>query len=165
VTAATADDPAEHAPSSTRGVALCGAKRANGLLLASAAEHVTCRRCQRIGLWELGDQARARQLRLELAPAKPLAQPIRAAAEAAGTKFRDDVRAFVLKYLRERGPTSAEVLTLAAKEAGILPPRDDRAFGGIYLGLARRGRIVKAGTVRRTRGHGTTGGNIWRLPP
>ncbi len=73
-------------------------------------------------------------------------------------------REFVLDYLRHKrtGEASSEEITDACKRAGITPP-DDRAFGLIYLFLARRRKIIKAGICPRTKGHGTSGGNIWRL--
>lgn len=82
-------------------------------------------------------------------------------AEGGHPDFLETARAYVLTYLASHGPTAAEVLTLACKRAGICP-HDDRAFGPVYFGLARRGVIVKAGSVRRERGHGTAGGNVWR---
>lgn len=77
--------------------------------------------------------------------------------------FSDAAAAFILGYLGQHGPTAGEVLTLRCKDAGITA-HDDRAFGGVYMTLSRRGRIVKVGTVRRERGHGTAGGNVWALP-
>lgn len=76
--------------------------------------------------------------------------------------FLDDASAFVLNYLQQHGPTAGEVLTVACKNAGI-KPHDDRAFGAVYLRLVRRGQIERVGTVRRERGHGTAGGNVWGL--
>ena len=69
----------------------------------------------------------------------------------------------MLSFLNMHGPTAGEVITMAAKLYGIVP-HDDRAFGPVYHGLSRRGQIVKVGTVRRERGHGTSGGNVWALP-
>lgn len=83
-------------------------------------------------------------------------------AEAARRGFLEAARTFVRRYLAEHGATSGEVLTLACKKAGIAP-HDDRAFGPVYLGLVRDGVIEKVGTVRRERGHGTAGGNVWSL--
>jgi hypothetical protein len=74
--------------------------------------------------------------------------------------FADAAAAFILRYLDAHGATSGEELTLACKEAGIVP-HDDRAFGPVYMVLARRKKIVKVGSVRRSRGHGTAGGNVW----
>jgi hypothetical protein len=69
---------------------------------------------------------------------------------------------FVVAFLARFGPTPAEQLTAACKNAGIRP-HDDRAFGPVYMVLARHKRIVKVGSVRRERGHGTAGGNVWML--
>src|SRR5215471_1470228 len=64
--------------------------------------------------------------------------------------------------LLESGPMSGEDLSLACKHAGV-KPHDDRAFGPVYMVLARRGFIEKVGIVQRRRGHGTSGGNVWKL--
>jgi len=82
-------------------------------------------------------------------------------AEQHRAHFSADAQAFVLTYLRQ-GPASGEVITLACKQAGIVP-HDDRAFGTVYMSLAKRGLIEKVGMVRRERGHGTAGGNVWAL--
>lgn len=98
---------------------------------------------------EEAERARARSLRATV-------------AGPAGEPFVRRAQRFVLEYLEANGAKSAEWLTLACREAGILPPTDDRAFGAVYHGLARRGLIVKVGTAKRTRGNGTTGGNVWQ---
>jgi hypothetical protein len=67
---------------------------------------------------------------------------------------------FILAYLQHYGPTAGEVLTMACKADGFIP-HDDRAFGPVYFALVRRGQIAKVGTVKRLRGHGTAGGNVW----
>jgi len=85
---------------------------------------------------------------------------VEAKAERTRGGFTKEARHFVLDYLATHGPTSGEKLTAACKAAGIVP-HDDRAFGAVYMGLVRAGLIVKVGTVRRERGHGTAGGNIW----
>jgi len=84
------------------------------------------------------------------------------AAEDAVPDFGARAAAVILRALAA-GPQSGEQLTLACRRAGVLPPRDDRAFGPVYMRLARAGHIVKAGTVPRLRGHHTAGGNLWRL--
>jgi len=84
------------------------------------------------------------------------------AAEDAVPDFGTRAAAVILRELAT-GPQSGEQLTLACRRAGVLPPRDDRAFGPVYMRLARAGHIVKAGTVPRLRGHHTAGGNLWRL--
>lgn len=83
-------------------------------------------------------------------------------AEHVSPRFGDMARDFVVGFLRQRGPTSGEALTLACKAAGIVP-HDDRAFGPVYFTLARRGLIRKVGEARRLRGHGTAGGIVWAL--
>lgn len=82
----------------------------------------------------------------------------------AGEVFHTRACSFVVAYLRSSGPTSGELISLAAKGAGIVP-HDDRAFGPVYLALVRDKLIEKCGTARRVRGHGTSGGNVWRLTP
>jgi len=108
---------------------------------------------------------RNRQLRLFedaiVARDRAIAQ-VADAAEQRRPAFLDDARAFVLAYLAAHGPTAGELLSEACKTAGIRP-HDDRAFGPVYFGLARAGRIVKVGSARRRRGHLTTGGNVWAL--
>lgn len=83
-------------------------------------------------------------------------------AEEARRDFHRHATVFVVRYLEAHGPTAGEALTAACKVEGITP-HDDRAFGSIYMTLARRGIIEKTGTVRRERGHGTAGGNVWAL--
>lgn len=82
--------------------------------------------------------------------------------EHAGPSFADQAHALIVKLLRERGPQSGEALSMACRAAGVTP-HDDRAFGPVYLRLVRAGTIEKCGTVARRRGHGTAGGNVWRL--
>jgi hypothetical protein len=83
-------------------------------------------------------------------------------AEESRPNFLEDARAFVLRYLKEHGRTSGEVLTMECKRAGIVP-HSDKAFGGVYMALSRRGLIVKDGTCQRMRGNNTAGGNIWKV--
>lgn len=84
-------------------------------------------------------------------------------AAANGAEFGRKSREFILDYLKEHGPTSGEALVIACKNAGIMPVKDDRAFGGSFLSLSKRGLIVKAGECKRTRGHATAGGIVWKL--
>jgi hypothetical protein len=84
-------------------------------------------------------------------------------AEEVTPGFQELARSFVLKYLRDYGPTSGEWLSIQCKSYGIVP-HDDRAFGSVYYGLAKAGQIVKVGECKRQRGHGTSGGSIWSLP-
>lgn len=76
--------------------------------------------------------------------------------------FSERAKAFVLEYLRDHGVSSSELITDAAKLAGLVP-HDDRAFGAIYQSLARRKRIEFVGFCARRKGHGTAGGRLWRL--
>jgi len=87
---------------------------------------------------------------------------VETAAERARRMFAADAGAFVVRYLTVHGPTAAEVLTRQCRAAGITP-HDDRAFGPVYMRLARMKVIEKVGAVRRERGHGTSGGNVWKL--
>lgn len=82
-------------------------------------------------------------------------------AESAGSSFMSKAAEFVIEHLG-RGPSAGEDITDACKAAGIVP-HDDRAFGAVYLKLQRAGKIEKCGMVARRRGHGTSGGSIWRL--
>jgi len=77
-------------------------------------------------------------------------------------RFHQQAVDFVLWFLDRFGPAPGEHITDACKRAGI-QPHDDRAFGPVYMVLARQKRIEKIGSVRRERGHGTSGGNIWAL--
>lgn len=73
----------------------------------------------------------------------------------------DAVADFVLNFLRTNGPSGSEAITYAAKEAGHVP-HDDRAFGSVYMRLAKSGQIVKQGLQeRRARGHASRGGYVW----
>jgi hypothetical protein len=87
---------------------------------------------------------------------------VAARAEAQQPRFVEQAAVFVLAFLRQNGPTPGEMVSVACKAAGIVP-HDDRAFGPVYFTLARRGLIQRVGQVRRQRGHGTTGGNVWAV--
>jgi hypothetical protein len=41
-------------------------------------------------------------------------------------------------------------------------PHDARAFGAVIGTLARRKKIEAVGFVPRSKGHGTSGGRLWR---
>lgn len=64
------------------------------------------------------------------------------------------------RILKENGPMSGEDVTIACKKAGHVP-KDDRAFGGVYFGLSKSGKIIRIDEAKRKRGHGTSGANIW----
>lgn len=83
-------------------------------------------------------------------------------AKTAGELFLEAAQEFVLSYLEKHGATNGEDLTYSCLQAGIVP-HDDRAFGHVYRSLSRARRIEKCGFVARKRGHGTSGGNVWRL--
>ena len=84
-------------------------------------------------------------------------------AIANGEEFGRKSREFILQHLKDNGPASGEALVIAAKNAGIVPVKDDRSFGGSFLSLSRRGLIKKVGEVKRSRGHATAGGIVWGL--
>lgn len=77
-------------------------------------------------------------------------------------RFSERARAFVVSYLNTNGPASGEAITNACRAAGIVP-HDDRAFGAVYKRLSQERRIVKCGYCPRTKGHGTSGGIVWRI--
>lgn len=86
-------------------------------------------------------------------------------ADRKDASFSELAAEFIEQYLRGREyPVSSEVITNACKRAGITP-EDDRAFGGVYLRLSRRGVIEFAGHCTRVKGHGTSGGRLWKLSP
>ena len=83
-------------------------------------------------------------------------------AEAEGWD-REGATDFVVAYLDRHGPTSGEVVVIAATEAGYRP-HDGRAYGAIFGQLSRRGVIRKAGYTERVHhGHGAPGAVIWQL--
>jgi hypothetical protein len=85
------------------------------------------------------------------------------AAEAAERQlggFVERSQAFVLRYLRSGVRASGEDIVDAAKEAGIRP-REDRAFGAVFGGLSRAGRIRCVGIEMRRKGRGTAGARVW----
>ena len=85
--------------------------------------------------------------------------------ESAGAEFSRRAAEFILNHLREHGPTPGEDITDACKAAGIVPPKDDRAVGSVYMSLSRRALILKHGYCQRRKGNATAGGVIWKLNP
>lgn len=83
-------------------------------------------------------------------------------AEQHDPGFAVAAESFALGYLTQYGPTSGEIIVNACKAAGIVP-HNDRAFGPVFLRLARSRRIVKAGYTPRLKGHLAPGACIWRL--
>lgn len=79
--------------------------------------------------------------------------------------FADRAKVAILAHLATHGPTSGEDLTEACKKSGIVPS-DDRAFGGVFLGLInpRNPQITcLRSDLPRKHGHGTSGGKLWAL--
>lgn len=89
-------------------------------------------------------------------------QQVEENAELVSPDFSERAQQFILAYLQRHGACSGEVLTNACLQAGIRP-HDDRAFGPVYMRLSRSRKIEKAGFCVRKKGHGTAGGNIWKL--
>lgn len=87
---------------------------------------------------------------------------VSANAEQSSPGFAERAEACILAHLAAHGPTPGEDLTDACVAVGIVP-HDPRAFGGVYLKLANKKRIVKDGYCARRKGHGTSGGIKWRL--
>jgi hypothetical protein len=83
-------------------------------------------------------------------------------ADNAGKPFASAALVFIRDYLRKHGETSGEDLTTACCEAGI-KPHDLRAFGSVFMALKKDGIIEVCGTCIRKRGHGTSGGSIYRI--
>lgn len=82
----------------------------------------------------------------------------------ANALFSEQAAAFILRQLEARGPTTGEDLTDACKAAGI-EPHDDRAFGAVFARLSKAKEIEPDPTytvVPRRKGHGTSGGRMWR---
>ena len=89
-------------------------------------------------------------------------EAMRAIVKFAGRRFLERARWFVIDYLREHGRSSGEDITDACIAAGISPV-DQRHFGPVFSSLSRAGKIVKDGSCPRRKGHGTSGGVIWKL--
>jgi len=79
----------------------------------------------------------------------------------AGEEFKARAMAFALDWMAGKCIVSGEDITDACKAAGIVP-HEDRAFGPVYLALARQGAIVRVGYISRRRGHGAPAPG-WRL--
>jgi hypothetical protein len=77
--------------------------------------------------------------------------------------FRERAAHFIVTYLGAHGETSSEDLTDACEKIAGLRPTDLRHFGPVFLRLIRTGKIEKCGQVARRRGHGSSGGNVYRL--
>lgn len=100
---------------------------------------------------------------------EPLQQPHERLLERVAVKadreresFTADACAFVLAYLREHGPTPVEQIVDACKASG-LTPANDRAFGPVFHRLSKHRQIKVTDYVKRSKGHGTGGGNVWGI--
>ena len=82
-------------------------------------------------------------------------------ADAEVQDFKARALKFIVAYVRQQGETTGENATLAAVLSGIRPS-EQRAFGPVYQAAIRAGHIHIAGDVRRVRGHGSTGGKLYR---
>jgi hypothetical protein len=76
--------------------------------------------------------------------------------------FRYDATVFVVAYLEAHGIASCEALTIAAKNAGIIP-HHDTAFGTVYNSLSKWNVTVKVGEEPRKRGHNAPGARVYML--
>jgi len=83
--------------------------------------------------------------------------------KTAGSEFAMRAERFILRQLQSGVRLSAEEIVLTCREFGIIPPTDDRAFDPVFIRLAKAGKIEKCGAVPRTKGHGTSGGNLWKM--
>lgn len=95
-------------------------------------------------------------------PQERLLSAVAAKADRERDHFTEDACAFVLAYLREHGPTPGEQIVDACKASG-LTPADDRAFGPVFHRLSKQRAITVTGYVKRSKGNGTGGGNVWGL--
>ena len=77
-------------------------------------------------------------------------------------EFRERAAAHIVGTLRERGPSSGEVLVSLCEAAGIRST-SSKHFGTVFAGLNRRRVIECVGYGLRAKGHGTAGSRIWRL--
>jgi hypothetical protein len=76
--------------------------------------------------------------------------------------WRESAAAHMLAVLRERGPSSGELLVSACEAAGIRSS-SAKHFGPVIQRLAREGKIVTVGVVQRAKGHRTMGARLWDL--
>ena len=83
-----------------------------------------------------------------------------AKAETKDPRFGEKAHAFIVAFVAKHESVPGEVVTLAARMAGIRP-HDDRAFGSVYAKAIRKGAIKLVGHTQRVRGHGTAGGRVY----
>lgn len=112
------------------------------------------------------------QIAIEFAPRVAFARRLGAEASEASLEraqqddptFAPRAQAFIEAYMRAMKPGASihgEDLTNAIKAAGILPSRDDRAFGGVFVRARNAKLIFQIGDAPRLKGHGTAGGRIY----
>lgn len=75
--------------------------------------------------------------------------------------FAPRAYAFIERTMGPGQTIHGEELTNAIKVAAIVPPNDDRAFGGVFVWARKAVLIVQVGTSSRLKGHGTAGGRIY----
>jgi hypothetical protein len=90
-----------------------------------------------------------------------------AAAEACTAKAERSgfdtasAKAAVLKLLADGRARSGEELVDHCLRLGLVP-HDSRAFGSVFGALSRAGAIEAVGHAPRRKGHGTSGGIMWK---
>lgn len=87
---------------------------------------------------------------------------VEAKANADSSGFTLKAARFILQYLAAHGATCGEVITDAAKVAGVRP-LNDKHFGPVYQRLAQSGAIRKAGYAPRTKGHMSGQAPVWEI--
>jgi hypothetical protein len=70
-------------------------------------------------------------------------------------------RAAVLELLADGRARSGEEIVDHCQRLGLVP-HDARAFGPVFGVLKRHGRIEAVGFTTRRKGHGTSGGRLWK---
>ena len=85
--------------------------------------------------------------------------------QARNPAFVDTAQPAVLRYLEQHPTATGEEIVDYLKKVGIKPDfcKDDRAFGPIFMSLARRQKIVRVGFCPRRKGHAAPGASIWKL--
>lgn len=69
---------------------------------------------------------------------------------------------FIVGWLSRHGPTSGEDLVKQANDHGFRSSRGNRCFGAVFKRLLNAKSItVLRSDLRRTRGHGTSGGKLY----
>lgn len=91
---------------------------------------------------------------------KAAAEACTAKAERAGFDTAA-ARAAVLELLADGRARSGEEIVDHCLGVGLVP-HDSRAFGSVFGRLSRDGLIEAVGFTERKKGHGTSGGRMWR---